>query len=155
MHETLIQAIEEKADFNHPPSEGPGSDILFREVTLMTRKNGVKDGNTLRVLVADSTLLTGSLIADALRRDRKLSVTNTTSNSVLSAASTLHPHVTVLSESQQGIPGRGFAVLRELRARSSGQGGHATGSALNVRWWWNPSAEAHEEYFVEATRSAC
>ena len=56
----------------------------------MTRKNGTKaDGKTLRVLVADSTLLTGSLIADALRRDRKLSVTNTISNSVLSAASTL------------------------------------------------------------------
>ena len=83
----------------------------------MTRKNGVKtSGKSLRVLVADSTLLTGSLIADALGRDRNLSITNTTSNSVLSAVSTLHPHVIILSESQQGIPGRGFAVLRELRA---------------------------------------
>ena len=36
----------------------------------------------LQVLVADSTLLTGGLIADALRRDRKLSITNATGNSV-------------------------------------------------------------------------
>jgi two-component system nitrate/nitrite response regulator NarL len=83
----------------------------------MTRKAEVEhDSKNLRVLVADSTLLTGSLIADALGRDRKLSITNTTTSSILSAASTSHPHVTILSEALEGIPGRGFAVLTELRA---------------------------------------
>ena len=56
----------------------------------MTRKSEPEaDAKALRVMVADSTLLTGSLIADALRRDRKLAVTNTTVDHVLSAASTL------------------------------------------------------------------
>jgi two-component system, NarL family, nitrate/nitrite response regulator NarL len=83
----------------------------------MTNRDAVEVGsNSLRVLVADSTLLTGSLIADALRRDRKLSVTNVTSDSVLAAASTLDPHVIVLSEALEGIPGRGFEVLTGIRA---------------------------------------
>jgi DNA-binding NarL/FixJ family response regulator len=69
----------------------------------------------LQVLVADSTLLTGGLIADALRRDRKLSITNATGNSVLAEASTLIPDVIILSETLGGIPGKGFEVLAELR----------------------------------------
>ena len=76
-----------------------------------------KEGSkTLRVLVADSTLLTGGLIADALRRDRKLSVTNATGNSVLSEASTLSPDVIILSETLGGTPGKGFEALTALRA---------------------------------------
>jgi DNA-binding NarL/FixJ family response regulator len=74
------------------------------------------DSKTLRVLVADSSLLTGSLIADALRRDRKLSVTNAASNSVLDEASTLSPDVIILSETLGGTSGKGFEVLTELRA---------------------------------------
>ncbi len=73
-------------------------------------------GKSLRVLVADSTPLTGGLIADALRRDRKLSVTNATENSVLVEASTLSPHVIVLSETLGGTPGKGFEMLSALRA---------------------------------------
>jgi len=52
---------------------------LFQQTcpTLTTHVAGVKAGSkTLRVLVADSALLIGSLIADSLRRDRKFSVTN-------------------------------------------------------------------------------
>jgi two-component system nitrate/nitrite response regulator NarL len=83
----------------------------------MTRVPNVKAGEqALRVLVADSTLLTGTLIADALRRDRRLTVANATSNSVLATATALEPHVVVLSESLEGITGRGFKVLTELRA---------------------------------------
>ena len=46
---------------------------LYRGVRLMSRvekDNAVSE--SVRVLVADSTLLTGGLIANALRRDRKL-----------------------------------------------------------------------------------
>ena len=58
----------------------------------MTRVDRAKAcRKTLRVLVVDSTLLTGSLIADALRRDRKSSFTNATSKSVLVEASTRDP----------------------------------------------------------------
>ena len=83
----------------------------------MSGVDEVKAGSkTLRVLVADSTLLTGSLIADALRRDRKLSVTNAANNSILDEASTLSPDVIILSETLGGTPGKGFEVLTELRA---------------------------------------
>jgi DNA-binding NarL/FixJ family response regulator len=83
----------------------------------MTRKTEPEaDGKALRVMVADSTLLTGSLIADALKRDRKLCVTNATVDRVLATASALAPHVVILSEVLGGTPGRGFEVLTELRA---------------------------------------
>jgi DNA-binding NarL/FixJ family response regulator len=83
----------------------------------MSGVDEVKAGSkTLRVLVADSTPLTGRLIADALRRDRKLSVTNAASDSVLDKASTLNPDVIILSETLGGTPGKGFEVLTELRA---------------------------------------
>ena len=83
----------------------------------MSRIDKVKAGSkTLRVLVADSTLLTGSLIADALRRDRTLSVTIAASNSVLDEASTLSPDVIIVSETLGGTPGKGFVALTELRA---------------------------------------
>jgi hypothetical protein len=32
VHETLIQAIEEKADFNHPPSKDPGLTSCFERL---------------------------------------------------------------------------------------------------------------------------
>jgi len=77
----------------------------------------VKAGaKSLRVLVADSTPLTGGLIADALRRDRKLSVTKATGNSLLAQAATLNPHVIILSETLGGTPGKGFEVLTALRS---------------------------------------
>jgi two-component system nitrate/nitrite response regulator NarL len=84
---------------------------------LMTGKTPIQVGSQiLRVLVADSTPLTGRLIADALRRDRKLSIANAEGESVLAAASTLQPHVTILSEALEGTAGRGFEVLTELLA---------------------------------------
>ncbi len=83
----------------------------------MTRNKGDEAADkTLRVLVADSTLLTGRLIADALSRDRKLSITDVKRSSVVAMASSLEPHVVILSEALEGISGRGFEVLTELRA---------------------------------------
>lgn len=101
---------------NQLPAESAGSDSYFG-VTLMTRRAGVEtDSKTLKVLVADSTPLTGNLIADALRRDRKLSVANATRVSVITTASEWVPHVIILSEALEGTPGRGFEVLTEIRA---------------------------------------
>src|SRR6202162_1599681 len=70
----------------------------------------------VRVLVADSTPLTGQLIADALRKDRGLTVTNAEANSVILTALTLKPDVAIISEQLQGRPGKGFEILRELRS---------------------------------------
>ena len=69
----------------------------------------------IRVLVADSTPLTGHLIVDALRKDRGLTITNAEANSVIVVATTLKPDVAMVSEQLQGKPGKGFEVLRELR----------------------------------------
>jgi DNA-binding NarL/FixJ family response regulator len=74
----------------------------------------------VRVLVADSTPLTGQLIADALRRDRGLTVTNAEANSVIVTATTLKPDVAIISEQLQGKPGKGFEILRELRVTVPG-----------------------------------
>jgi DNA-binding NarL/FixJ family response regulator len=83
----------------------------------MTRKARVEANSKLvRVLVADNTLMTGRLIADTLKRDRKLSITSENSNSVLATASGLEPHVIVLSEALDGIPGQGLKLLPELLA---------------------------------------
>ncbi len=83
-------------------------------MSRVEKDNAVSE--SVRVLVADSTLLTGGLIANALRRDRKLSVTNATCSSVLRDASNLNPDVVILSETLEGIPGKGFEILMELRA---------------------------------------
>jgi two-component system nitrate/nitrite response regulator NarL len=70
---------------------------------------------SIRVLVADSTPLTGQLIADALRKDRGLALTNAEANSVIVVATTLKPDVAIISEQLEGKTGKGFEVLRELR----------------------------------------
>src|SRR4029077_15081423 len=83
----------------------------------MTRKTLEGPGRkTINVLVADSTPLTGNLIAEALRRDRQLSVANATRDSVVAVASKSVPHVIVLGEALERTPGRGFEVLTEIRA---------------------------------------
>ena len=87
------------------------------ERSLMTPRTRVEASNKiLRVLVADSTLMTGRLIADTLKRDRKLSITSEKSNCVLATAAVLEPHVTILSEALEGIPGLGLKLLPDLLA---------------------------------------
>jgi two-component system, NarL family, nitrate/nitrite response regulator NarL len=100
----------------------PESAVSDFGVSFMTRKTlgGPGSKTIINVLVADSTPLTGNLIAEALRRDRQLSVTNATRDSVVAMASKSVPHVIVLSEALGGTPGRGFEVLTELRAEVPG-----------------------------------
>ena len=70
---------------------------------------------SIRVLVVDSTPLTGLLIADALRRSRGLAITTADASTVMFTAATLKPEVAIISERLQGKPGKGFEVLKELR----------------------------------------
>jgi two-component system nitrate/nitrite response regulator NarL len=70
---------------------------------------------SIRVLLADNTPFTGRLIADALRKYRGLSITIADASTVMLTAATLKPDVTIISEQLQGKPGKGLAVLRELR----------------------------------------
>jgi two-component system nitrate/nitrite response regulator NarL len=78
--------------------------------------NSETNNKSISVLVADSTPLTAHLIADALRRDRGLTVSNTSGSSVLTEARALRPDITILSENLEGTQGRGLAVLKQLRA---------------------------------------
>ena len=68
------------------------------------------------MLVADSTPLTGRLIADVLRRDRRFAITDASGSSVLPTAASLMPDVAIISETLGGVRGRGFEILRKLRA---------------------------------------
>jgi DNA-binding NarL/FixJ family response regulator len=76
----------------------------------------MKGNGSVRVLVADSTSLTGRLIADVLRRDRRLAVTDASGSSVLPTAASLMPDIAIISESLGGMQGSGFELLKELRA---------------------------------------
>jgi len=73
--------------------------------------SSARSGLTVRVLVADRTQLTGRLIAGALRRDRRLTVTDTTTSAVFDEAAAFQPDIVILSESLEGIAGKGFDVL--------------------------------------------
>ena len=86
----------------------------------MARASSLKhEGESIRVLVADSTPLTGRLIADALKKDRALSITDEELSSVIATATTFKPDVAIISEQLEGKPGKGFEVLRQLRATLS------------------------------------
>src|SRR6516225_10024569 len=69
----------------------------------------------IRVLVADSTTLTGRLIADWLRRDRSLEVVDATERSVLTVASSLTAQVAIISSHLNGKASKGFEILAGLR----------------------------------------
>ncbi|PYV65238.1 MAG: hypothetical protein DMG97_32855 [Acidobacteria bacterium] len=89
----------------------------FFEVGEMMRASSVQNEiESIRVLVADSTPLTGRLIADALKRDRTFSVTNEKAPSLIATATTFKPDVSIISEQLEGKSGKGFEVLRQLRA---------------------------------------
>jgi DNA-binding NarL/FixJ family response regulator len=79
-------------------------------------KSLTKGNGSVRVLVADSTPLTGRLIVDVLRRDRRFAITDASEASVLRTASSLMPDVAIISETLGGVPGGGFEILKELRA---------------------------------------
>jgi DNA-binding NarL/FixJ family response regulator len=75
----------------------------------------------IRVLVADSTRIHTQLLADALKRDHSLQVIAAASGSrtLISLTSQHNVDVVVISSSLDDEPGRGFEVLRELRAANS------------------------------------
>ena len=82
----------------------------------MDRATSLEAGvRTISVAVVDSTPLTGRLIADALNKDRRLTVTSAEANSVILTATALKPDVAIVSEQLQGKRGKGLEVLRELR----------------------------------------
>lgn len=86
----------------------------------MIRASSLKNGSeSIRVLVADSTPLTGRLIVDALKKDRTLSITSEESGSVIATATTFKPDVSIISERLEGKPGKGFELLRQLRGTLS------------------------------------
>jgi two-component system, NarL family, nitrate/nitrite response regulator NarL len=72
---------------------------------------------TIRVLVADNTRMHTQLLADALRRDRRLEVIGSAAHSrdLLDAVTTHKIDVVVLASNLDEEPGRGIEVLRELR----------------------------------------
>lgn len=80
------------------------------------RRNPETKNKAISLLVADSTPLTAHLIADALRRDRGLTVNDASGRSILTEVHRLLPDITILSENLEGSAGRGFAVLKQLRA---------------------------------------
>jgi DNA-binding NarL/FixJ family response regulator len=71
---------------------------------------------TIRVLVADNTRMHTQLLADALRRDRRLEVIGSSSHSrdLLDAITTHKMNVVVLASNLDEEPGRGLEVVREL-----------------------------------------
>jgi DNA-binding NarL/FixJ family response regulator len=86
----------------------------------MAKRSLTKGNGIVRIIVADSTPLTGGLIADVLRRDRRFAITDTGESSVLSTAAALIPDIAILSETLGGVQRRGFEILRELRAAVPG-----------------------------------
>jgi DNA-binding NarL/FixJ family response regulator len=79
-------------------------------------KSLTKRYGSIHVLVADSTPLTGRLIAEVLRRDRRLAVIDASESSALPTAASLMPDVAIISETLGGVEGKGFEILKELRA---------------------------------------
>jgi len=72
----------------------------------------------VQVLVADSTPLSGELIALALQRDPDLHAADVSPHSVVKSAQTIHPHVVILSCNADGNSNEGFETLKELLAAS-------------------------------------
>jgi DNA-binding NarL/FixJ family response regulator len=99
-------------------SESGAPDIgNFALEVLMTQTNSsTKENRSVRVLVADSTPLTGRLIAEVLGRDRRLAVIDASGSSVLPAVAPLTPDVAIISETLAGVRDKGFEILKELRA---------------------------------------
>ena len=73
----------------------------------------------IRVLVADNTRIHTQLLADALRRDRRLEVVGSVSHGrdLLGAAASQKMDVGVISSHLDEEPRRGIEILRELRGQ--------------------------------------
>ena len=69
----------------------------------------------VRVLVADSTPLTGRLIADNLLSDRGLAALSVLPGSLVANAGSFVPHVTLISAELEHQPRAGLQLLKDLR----------------------------------------
>src|SRR5580658_5782992 len=86
------------------PGIGDNTCVRALEVIMALTKSLTKNGDgRIRVLVADSTPLTGRLIADVLKRDRRFAITDASGNSVLPTAAALEPDVAIISETLEGV----------------------------------------------------
>ena len=72
--------------------------------------------SAIRILVADDTRLHTTLLADALRREGVFEVIGSDSQELLTRAHLHNIDVLLLSSELDEQPGRGFEVLREVRA---------------------------------------
>ena len=70
----------------------------------------------IRILVADDTRLHTTLLADALKRDGAFEVMGSDSQELISRAHLHNIDVLLLSSDLDEQPGRGFEVLRQVRA---------------------------------------
>ena len=70
----------------------------------------------IRVLLVERTSMGGQLLADVLRRDKHLHVTDATDYPAERTLSAPAPDVVLVSEEIAGGPGNGFDVLRTFRA---------------------------------------
>jgi two-component system, NarL family, nitrate/nitrite response regulator NarL len=70
----------------------------------------------IRILVADDTRLHTTLLADALKRDGAFEVLGSDSQELISRAHLHNVDVLLLSSDLDEQPGRGFDVLRQVRA---------------------------------------
>jgi DNA-binding NarL/FixJ family response regulator len=66
----------------------------------------------IRVLLADRTRMSGQLLADVLRRDKHLDVTDATDDSIETLTTSIRPHVAILSGHTEGNLHGGFDLLR-------------------------------------------
>jgi two-component system nitrate/nitrite response regulator NarL len=73
-------------------------------------------GPAIRILVADDTRLHTTLLADALKRDGAFEVMGSDSQELISRAHLHNIDVLLLSSDLDEHPGRGFEVLRQVRA---------------------------------------
>jgi len=75
----------------------------------------IQNRELIRVLLVERTPMGGQLLADVLRRDKHLHVTNATGNSIEGILAAPVPDVALVSEEIAGGPGNGFDVLRTFR----------------------------------------
>jgi two-component system, NarL family, nitrate/nitrite response regulator NarL len=71
----------------------------------------------IRLLISDDTRLHTSLLADALRRGGVFEVIGSDSQDLLGRADLHETDVLLLNSELDGVPGRGFEVLRAIRER--------------------------------------
>jgi DNA-binding NarL/FixJ family response regulator len=76
-----------------------------------------RDSSPILVVIADSTRMHSQLLADALRRDRRIQVVGavSTSRELLEIAAKVPIHIAVISCNLDEDPSRGFEVLHEIQ----------------------------------------